>query len=86
MLKIKMLSKVETIQLLEDVFKYVNNALDKVDDTELTEIISLFDSVPVPRNRALTLMRDHMTHHRAQCIIYLRMKGLETSKLCWLVN
>lgn len=73
----KTLSKVETIQLLEDVFKYVNESLDKVDDTKLTETISLFDSVPVPRKRALTLMRDHMTHHRAQCIIYLRMKGLE---------
>lgn len=72
-------SKQEIIQSLKDVFAYVNSTLDHFPDQELKDPVR-FGGEDVNKERILYLMRDHATHHRAQAILYLRMKGITPPK------
>jgi len=44
--------------------------------SELDEQVEWF-SGPISKRRIGLLIFDHATHHRAQAIMYLRMKGIE---------
>ena len=70
-------TKTEIIQMLGKACAYVDVAIGDIEEEKLSETINLFNSISVPRERVFHLMRDHMTHHRGQMIMYLRMKGIE---------
>ncbi len=62
---------------LEKAFDKVEKALKGLPRGQLRDSTLLFDRMKVPRSRVFLLMRDHMTHHRAQMIIALRKAGQE---------
>jgi uncharacterized damage-inducible protein DinB len=69
-------SKEEIIKLLRDAFKYVADAAKNTTDRDVKNPVRFADEV-VNKERIFYLMRDHMTHHRGQCIVYLRLNGLQ---------
>ncbi|HEV7349731.1 DinB family protein [Telluribacter sp.] len=58
---------------------YINDLIRTVDEKTLAERIS-FAGENVTKESIFYLMRDHMTHHRAQAILYLRMNAIEPPK------
>ena len=71
-------SKEKTIELLNMSFDTVITSLKEMDDAELQETFVLFFRPEKPENTKLEgfiFLRDHISHHRGQAIVYLRMKG-----------
>ncbi|MDH5602617.1 MAG: DinB family protein [Cyclobacteriaceae bacterium] len=75
--KNKEYTKKELITELKKAFDYVNETLETISDSETREEIKLFTGDYYKKERVFYLMRDHMTHHRAQMITYLRMNNIE---------
>lgn len=69
-------TKAEMLDLLEKGFERAGEAIENLDEEILNEEVSFFAG-PMTKRQILTLMNDHLTHHRAQAIIYLRLKNLE---------
>jgi uncharacterized damage-inducible protein DinB len=71
------LSKPEVIARLRSAMDYVDQALAQTPDSQLNQLAAGFWSPdPTPRSGIFWLMRDHMTHHRGQLILYLRLNGI----------
>ncbi|SDL84350.1 Uncharacterized damage-inducible protein DinB (forms a four-helix bundle) [Catalinimonas alkaloidigena] len=70
------LSKKELITALTAAFSYVEATAQHFPPEALADPVT-FGNAPVNKERLFYVMRDHMTHHRAQCILYLRMNGIE---------
>jgi uncharacterized damage-inducible protein DinB len=68
--------KEEIILILNQAFNQVSDLFTDISDKTLSETIK-FNGEKVSKERLFYLMRDHCTHHRAQIIVYLRMKGIE---------
>jgi len=69
------LSKRETLMNLMRAFDYVKSTVKKIEDKDLKDEVE-FGGETVNKERIFYLMRDHMTHHRAQLVIYLRLKKI----------
>ena len=70
-------SKEEVIKAMKTSFEYVYSTLLNMDEEQLEGKIKFFTGDEFSRRHIFELMRDHMTHHRGQLIIYLRMNNLE---------
>lgn len=70
-------SKEEIIALLREAIATVDASYQALAAGEENESVNLFNRIETNKKRVLLLMRDHMTHHRGQLIIYLRMNGIE---------
>jgi uncharacterized damage-inducible protein DinB len=70
------LTKEEIISYLKKAFDYVGETVKNINEEELNDTLK-FGGETVNKERIFYLMRDHMTHHRAQLIIYLRMNNIE---------
>lgn len=71
-------SKEKTIALLNMSFDSIIASLKEMSDEELQEKFVLFFRPEKPEYTKLEgfeFLRDHITHHRGQAIVYLRMKG-----------
>ena len=76
--KAEELSKSEIIEQLKAAFVYVSAALDSMSEEEMQEAAPKFwAKEPTSKSTIFLLMRDHMTHHRAQCILFLRMNDIQ---------
>lgn len=73
------LEKEEIISYLRKAFRHVSRLMEESDDTTVQEMIE-FGGEEIPKENIFYLMRDHMTHHRAQAVLYLRMNGIEPPK------
>ncbi len=72
-------SKKEMILLTESAFDFVKNALENFDANDLSEEIT-FAGQKISKRRIIMLINDHLTHHRAQMIVYLRLKDIKPPK------
>ncbi len=72
-------SKKEIIAMLDQSFAYATQTINALTERELNENVD-FISGRMTRRRILMLMTDHVTHHRGQLVVYLRMKGVEPPK------
>lgn len=72
-------SKKELIAMLEQSFAYATQTINALTEKDLNEKVD-FISGPMTRRRILMLMTDHVTHHRGQLVVYLRMKNVEPPK------
>ncbi|WPP52989.1 DinB family protein [Catalinimonas niigatensis] len=70
-------SKEEIIQLLREAIASVDASYKALSPEEENEAVNLFNRIETNKKRVLLLIRDHMTHHRGQLVIYLRMNGIE---------
>ena len=75
-LKKKDYSKKEIIQLLEKGFSQTKAAIDALTPEVLNEEVSFFAG-PMSKRQILNLLNDHLTHHRAQLVVYLRLNGVQ---------
>lgn len=69
-------SKTEILDLLQKGFERTSKVIEDLDEETLNEEVSFFAG-PMTKRQILTLMNDHLTHHRGQVIVYLRLKKLE---------
>ena len=71
-------SKEETLKLLNHVFDDAILTLKNIDENSLNEkfIIDFIPGKPeFTKQEGFYFLRDHITHHRGQAIVYLRAKG-----------
>lgn len=74
----KALTKEEIIQQLQEGFAYVSTALMRMSDEDIQARAPRFWAKdPTAKSVIFLLMRDHMTHHRGHCILFLRMNGIK---------
>ena len=69
-------SKKEIIAILEKSFVYASQTIDQLNEKILNQNVSFFAGIMTKR-RIMLLMTDHVTHHRGQLVVYLRLKGIE---------
>jgi uncharacterized damage-inducible protein DinB len=72
-------SKKEIIAMLEKSFAYAENTIDHLTEKSLSEEVD-FIAGKMSRRRILFLMSDHVTHHRGQLVVYLRLKHVDPPK------
>lgn len=68
-------TKDEVIGILEDALNRGAIAIRQTEAAGLEEKSDFFAG-PMTKRQIITLMNDHLTHHRAQIIVYLRLKGI----------
>ena len=68
--------KAEVISTLEGSFKYVKDAIAKLDDADLAEEIDWFGS-KMPRLKAILGMLDHVQREYGKVITYARLQGVQ---------
>lgn len=69
-------SKKEITAMLVKTFAYANETINKMTEKDLTEQVDFFAG-KMSRRRILFLLTDHVTHHRGQLVVYLRMNNVE---------
>ena len=69
-------SKAEMIRMLDKEFGRVSELLIAFDPARLDETGS-YAAFTRTRRQFMLLMSDHVTHHRAQMLVYLRLKGIK---------
>jgi uncharacterized damage-inducible protein DinB len=69
------ITKAGVVTLLEDSFKNMSGIIAALTDEELKTNVETFAGV-LNRMEVLYFMRDHITHHRAQTVVYLRLNGI----------
>lgn len=72
-------TKADILNLVERSMDYAASALQKFDPARLDEPVKFFAG-PMTRRQIITLLNDHLTHHRAQAIVYLRLNGVVPPK------
>ncbi|MDH3322935.1 MAG: DinB family protein [Flavobacteriaceae bacterium] len=73
-------SKEETIKLLHSSFDDAIASLKKMNQSELDKtFVFIFDpnKPEFTNEQGFLFIRDHVTHHRGQAVIYLRMKNIK---------
>ncbi len=69
-------SKTEVLALLRESLDFAENAVAQMEAHDL-RLEAEFFAGPMKLRQILTLMNDHMTHHRGQLIVYLRLKSIK---------
>jgi uncharacterized damage-inducible protein DinB len=69
-------TKEEIISILREAIHQVTLSYQALKAAEDEDEVQLFDRLDTNKRGVLMLMRDHMTHHRGQLVIYLRMNGI----------
>lgn len=69
-------TKKEIILMLEKTFAYAKETVNAMTEQQLNEKVA-FVAGTMTKRRILMLMTDHVTHHRGQLVVYLRMKNVE---------
>lgn len=57
-------------------FAYTRQAAAALDEESLNEVVDFFAG-PKTKRQVLMVLNDHLTHHRAQMIVYLRLQGIK---------
>jgi uncharacterized damage-inducible protein DinB len=68
-------SKEEILKIVEESLNYAAVTLKNFDPAQLNESVKFFAG-PMTKRQIILLMNDHLTHHRAQAIVYLRLNGV----------
>jgi len=69
-------SKAELLTILAELKTQSTAAIGNLEETDLDAVHDFFAG-PMSTRQILLLMHDHMTHHRGQLIVYLRLNGQE---------
>ena len=70
------LSKREIIRVLEHEFDKANDYIKEFEADRLDET-NTYAEFTRTRRQFLMLLADHVTHHRGQLLVYLRLKGIK---------
>ncbi|SHM36706.1 Uncharacterized damage-inducible protein DinB (forms a four-helix bundle) [Cyclobacterium lianum] len=69
-------AKAEVLNILDSANNYVLDLIRNASASQLNETIE-FGGVSMTKENIFYLLRDHQAHHRAQCLVYLRMNGVK---------
>lgn len=69
-------TKNELIQLLQETFNYAAETLRNFNSDQLDKEVDFFAG-PMTKRQVLMLMGDHVTHHRGQLVVYLRLNDIK---------
>ncbi len=75
-LKVDNKSKKEMIAKIDETFDKTIEFISKFDTNKLNERLDYFGSDRTKR-QILLLLTDHITHHRGQMLVYMRLNGLK---------
>ncbi len=64
------------IKLLRSTFDYAADAIRNFNAVHLDEEVDFFAG-PITKRQVFFLMSDHLTHHRGQLVVYLRLNQIE---------
>lgn len=70
------MSKEALIQFVTEAYDYAIKAIKALDSTSLNKQFPWGKGLEMNKYQFLNLIQDHQTHHRAQLIVYLRLKGV----------
>ncbi|MDN5204860.1 DinB family protein [Fulvivirgaceae bacterium BMA10] len=72
------MSKKEIIKSLKNGFSFIEGLLNKTNDADASQEVNFFArDVYMTKKGVFELLRNHVTHHRGQAIIYLRLQGIK---------
>jgi len=74
-------SKMSKSEIVEAVKKYSKNSLEnmnKLTEEQLPDSINIFGHFKTTKKEAFYFLRDHITNHRGQANLYIRIAGLLT--------
>jgi len=69
-------SKEEVIKILKEGFDFASKAVDNLEPHQLRTTVEFFAG-PMHIRQILNLMNDHVSHHRGQALVYLRLNGVK---------
>ncbi len=69
-------SKKEILLMLDKAFDYAQKTIASLTEAELNEQVDFFAG-QMTRRRILLLLTDHVTHHRGQLVVYLRLNDIK---------
>ncbi len=76
---VKGLSKAQIVQEIKASFDKAKTFVQKTNNIELSQKVDFFAG-PKSKLQILNLMQDHVTHHRAQILVYLNLNGIQPPK------
>lgn len=76
---VKGLSKTQIIQEIKTSFDTAKTFVKKTKEAELSQKVAFFAG-PKSKLQILNLMQDHVTHHRAQILVYLNLNQIQPPK------
>jgi uncharacterized damage-inducible protein DinB len=71
------LSKQELLSLLREAGRYAHQTVSANSMGNLNDPVQFFTDEVRNKGQLLMLMQDHLTHHRGQLIVYLRLKEIQ---------
>ncbi|HYL73220.1 MAG TPA: DinB family protein [Bryobacteraceae bacterium] len=72
----RQLGRAELEKHIRDSYDYVTVAFDRLkSDADGETMVKFFDE-PIPKRELCYRLLDHAAHHRAQALVYLRLKGI----------
>ncbi len=78
-LKDSTLSKAAVIEILQSTFILSTEAVQDFPENRMSETVDFFAG-PMEIQQIMMLMTDHMTHHRGQILVYMRINNVEAPK------
>lgn len=72
-------SRKEIIEITNNSMAYIQSILAEFKTENLNDLVN-FPAEQLTKRQIITLLNDHHTHHRAQLLIYLRIKGEKPPK------
>ena len=75
-LKVDQKNKKEMMETLDKTFDTTIGFVQNFDQSRLDETLDYFGSTRTKR-QILLLLVDHITHHRSQMLVYMRLKGIK---------
>jgi uncharacterized damage-inducible protein DinB len=74
--KIQLKSKAEVTQAVLESYDFVIATIKGLDNSKLSTTVKMFNKWDTTVEDGLAKSFEHQTHHRGQCTIYLRLKGI----------
>ncbi len=68
--------KEEIIELIRESFEYTAKTIQAFDISQIDDEIEFFAGT-MSKRKVFFLIADHLTHHRGQLVVYLRLKGIK---------
>lgn len=67
-------SRKEIVEIVKKSTNYIQSIIDNFDSNQLDELVD-FPAGKLSKRQIIILLNDHQTHHRAQLLVYLRLKS-----------
>ncbi|HTH55262.1 MAG TPA: DinB family protein [Cyclobacteriaceae bacterium] len=74
--KIQLKTKAEVTQAVLESYDFAIATIKNLDNSKLSTAVKMFNKWDTTVEDGLAKSFEHQTHHRGQCTIYLRLKGI----------